>query len=99
MSDKICKSVTNFLKIRSIYLSEDGKQMKRELLALVSFTNKLKNSTQVCHITSSDFIKNEFAPFYPEHGHKLHGTVLFDLLKRMMNVLKGNPRAKIGKKQ
>ena len=44
-SDKIRKSVTNFLKIKSIYLSKDGKQMKRELLSLVSFTNKLKNST------------------------------------------------------
>ena len=72
--------------------------MKRELLSLVSFTNKLKNSTQVCHVTSSDFIKKEFAPFYAKHSHKLHCMVLFDLLKHMMNVLKGNPRANIGKK-
>ena len=36
MLDKIRKSVTNFLKIRSIYLSEDGKQIKREFLLLVS---------------------------------------------------------------
>ena len=66
-------------------------------MVLYSFEKKLENSN-IKHQSSSSFICNDFAQFYAKHRDKIQDTVLFDLLQHMINVLKGNLRAKLGKR-
>ena len=90
------KQVKAFLKIRPHHLSDCGKKLKASLIAVQDFYNKMKVDSKSNWITSSNFIKTSFGPFFEKHGESFKKTLIFGLLENVIARMEGHTNHQLG---